>query len=680
MKPGESENTEATTDHHDESSASAPLSRSLESSFDSASLNELDEELANRDIQGIALLKQIFPEESIEQLRRLHEGRVRRTPEEYPLWRHGTPRSRLGNRIRRRLPDAVNWREQYLPHDFLRLPPVVAVRRYSNNDGLWHYELVSELEARALEHLRCLRPTSSDTQDEFYTKVIFRGEVGFGMNLVEESGHIRVHSLNQGDSGGTTFKEGPASRAGILSGDVLVGINGKALMESVSPGEGMLMHVGSSLRQSPDPVVLHLLRSGSLDRREHICEPPTIITTQSLLDTSDFLEEVPSVEVSFESEPAFPSTPFLTGSWEINPFVATLVSRNLVKRGKDDRSTSQMLNQFTERARQWEATSSFTILSNGQNFGATFVPLMGLRKALSVRIVNSFTDGEETAYTTWVYDVESGREWYAPVRYFKDFQDLRAATLPLLPCVSQLPFPKAVLSIFGSPVRKESSSEKENKCRQLESFLRSLSVVIYREALHPSMAEIAIHVQSFLGCDAVLGSFGSLCEAMGEMADNVNISYERQVRLGLKRSIQRYVYRLFLLSPLCSTVDNFISSMRAQAPRLQDIESLEAEGRSALKCRAVKELSKVQTFLDQLQEMILHGCREDFRSIAERDEYEAIHRRILGSANGDVYWDRLMREAVREQIEIEVYVPLRSIVSKWLVSGWKHEGKVTAGF
>jgi len=32
-----------------------------------------------------------------------------------------------------------------------------------------------------------------------------------------------------------------------------------------------------------------------------------------------------------------------------------------------------------------------------------------------------------------------------------------------------------------------------------------------------------------------------------------------------------------------------------------------------------------------------------------------------------------VREAVREQVEIEAYVPLRSVVSRWLVNGWRHE-------
>jgi hypothetical protein len=72
------------------------------------------------------------------------------------------------------------------------------------------------------------------------------------------------------------------------------------------------------------------------------------------------------------------------------------------------------------------------------------------------------------------YDVESGKEWYAPIRYF---QDLRAAAAPLHPSMSQIPFPKQSVSIFGSPLG-ESAGERQSKCRQLEYFLRTLCAMI----------------------------------------------------------------------------------------------------------------------------------------------------------------------------------------------------------
>jgi hypothetical protein len=99
---------------------------------------------------------------------------------------------------------------------------------------------------------------------------------------------------------------------------------------------------------------------------------------------------------------------------------------------------------------------------------------------------------------------------------------------------------------------------------------------------------------------------------------------------------------------------------------------LEAQGRTVLKARAMKDLERIQTFLDQFQDLVMEGCANDFRGIAEREEYEAIHIYLDGD-KGAANWDRLVREAVREQIEIEIYVPVRSILSRWLVNGWRHE-------
>jgi hypothetical protein len=77
----------------DEKNTSLSRSISISSDYSSASLNEFDvdhystaAENADTDIdtendmQGIALLRQIFPEESIEALRRLHRGRSKKNP------------------------------------------------------------------------------------------------------------------------------------------------------------------------------------------------------------------------------------------------------------------------------------------------------------------------------------------------------------------------------------------------------------------------------------------------------------------------------------------------------------------------------------------------------------------------------------------------------------------------
>ena len=335
----------------------------------------------------------------------------------------------------------------------------------------------------------------------------------------------------------------------------------------------------------------------------------------------------------------------------------------------------------------WEATSSFRIRRPGKGPGSeAFVPLIGVRKALCVHIVHTFLDRELPAYTLWVYDVETGKEWYAPIRYYQDFVDLRAATIRLCPSISKFPFPKQSRSLFGSPIR-ESEKDLEIKRRLLDQFLRSLLIMVYREPFHPSMAEIAIHAQTFLGNDSdayfsedevtrrIVNPIDFMEKESAGGADNEGSS---RVRLFLKRSIQLYTYRLFLLEAMRATVDQFVAHVQDSGPSLKEIEALEAQSHEILKNRVMEELGRIQAFLNQMHDTIVNGCMDDFRSIAGREDYEGIHEMISGK-KGEAYWERLVHEAVREQIEIEVYVPLRSAISRWLVSGWKHED-MEAGF
>jgi hypothetical protein len=312
-----------------------------------------------------------------------------------------------------------------------------------------------------------------------------------------------------------------------------------------------------------------------------------------------------------------------------------------------------------------------------------FIPLMGVRMALCVRILNTFIEENRTAYTIWVYDVELGREWYAPVRYLRDFQELRSATAPLCTSIYQIPFPLGGWRAFGVNEKSEPDSVRDAKCHQLESFLRRITSLVYTEPLHPSIAEIAIHVQSFLGCDSGLLQGGDsflrlqspafvnepMCEQRVEKAHSI---FQMNVRLLLKRSIQRYTYRLFLLNVMKQIVDDFVSETRANGPTLNEIEVLEAKGRTVLKERALRDLERIQGFLDQIQDLILEGCGKDFESIARRRDFFAL-RKFIDGKKGNDYLEKIFREAVREQIEIEIYVPLRSVVSRLLVNGWKHD-------
>lgn len=78
-----------------------------------------------------------------------------------------------------------------------------------------------------------------------------------------------------------------------------------------------------------------------------------------------------------------------------------------------------------------------------------------------------------------------------------------------------------------------------------------------------------------------------------------------------------------------------------------------------------------------LSDLILEGCHGDLTLISQRRDFAAI--------NDFSEIDSLLREAVREQIELEIYVPLRTTISKYLVCAFynedvemKHKMKVCA--
>ena len=305
-----------------------------------------------------------------------------------------------------------------------------------------------------------------------------------------------------------------------------------------------------------------------------------------------------------------------------------------------------------------------------------FTPFMGVRKALSVRILNFFADGQETAYTIWVYDVEIGHGWYAPVRYLRDFADLRIATVTLRPEISSIPFPSHGWFCFERITSSETDATREAKCRQLEHFLRSLCTTIYTSRLHPAVAQVAIHVQSFLGCDGNNRRDSSPCfgNAASVYVHTGSRHTEDQLcaRSLLKRSLEMYTFRVCLLDPVNKIVSHFVDTTRANGPGLEEIEIMQAQNSNTLKKRALEELRKIQEMIDQIQNLLLEGCMEDFRAIAQCEQFNSLKPFIRGK-NGESYLESLIREAVREQLEIEVYIPLRGTASRLLVNAFRHD-------
>eukprot|EP00592_Proboscia_alata_P003205 CAMPEP_0194376282 /NCGR_PEP_ID=MMETSP0174-20130528/24705_1 /TAXON_ID=216777 /ORGANISM="Proboscia alata, Strain PI-D3" /LENGTH=1046 /DNA_ID=CAMNT_0039156867 /DNA_START=85 /DNA_END=3225 /DNA_ORIENTATION=+ len=310
--------------------------------------------------------------------------------------------------------------------------------------------------------------------------------------------------------------------------------------------------------------------------------------------------------------------------------------------------------------------------ANGNLENAVFVPLAGVRKGLCVRIVNSFLDGDRTAYTIWVYDTENGVEWYAPVRYFRDFKDLRMSTLRIISSIASIPFPTMGWSgVFGSDAT-ESESAKEIRRKQLELFLRKLCGFVYVETIHPRLADVSVHLQSFLGCEESLQKDSVSPDKIAiEVDENEHDCIQSTTLSLLKRSIQRYAFRVFLLPVFDQILRQFIDAARSRAPSMDQMIALDRRSRSALKDSAHLELEKVQDFLDQLQEVILEGCMSDLIALSGRRDFSNLG--FHNKNHGIEMRDSIFNESVREQVEIEVYVPLRSIISRQLVNGYRHD-------
>jgi hypothetical protein len=668
----EAQSDAASDDEDDNSNKSVSSSLHLlqlgtsltDDSFDNTSVDLLNPVLSADDHESLALLKQIFPTSTTDELRRLHQQRLLRSSTA-ALRRHGR---------------GGDDNDEVLAAPFTSLRSSVDVRQLSPSDGFVD-ERVAAMDRQMRSRMDYEPPHA------LRTVVLHRppGRSSLGLTLTADPPPhqhvIRVYA-----------RSAAASESGPAPGDIVVGCQGRAWSDDDAPaGTSRLRHAVERLRQAATPVVLHYLPQQAYESSP-FSSTTTPSSTPALLDVTirdeSMDESVLSEEVFFVS-PTYHSTP---PAIVANPavlshaVVATLQARGLIATASQVAHTNALWAQYTERTRLWETRSCLHVhhdsprtKHNGHtNRAPVILPLVGIRPALCVRIVHSFISDEEgtsptstteSSYTIGVYDVSTGHAFYAPVRSRGDFDDLYRAVGRLdAPCIKRMDFPKrSQRTLFGSPVR-ETASVRERATRQLEGFLRSLCGLLYQSSrLSEFTAEIALHVQSFLGCDHM-----DFMEAAATAAPATSSSEDRWIRGRLKRSLQRYTYRLLLLPPLQAKVQQFVEVMRGREPVLQDMEALQAQGPQRLKQGALAELAQVKAFLDYLQELIMDAGQSDFASISQRDEYRAL-RPFLQGSQGEIYWDGLVREAVREQVEIEVYVPLRSLLSRFLVNGWRHE-------
>ena len=519
-----------------------------------------------------------------------------------------------------------------LDDDFLTIPSSVALRgcRYPDTETQ-EWKLLRSMERKVMAEYGT---TLEFGMKDIFTVSLHRHPIGgLGLTIHQREGRIYVDSLKDSFSIGCNI--------GIQPGDHILGVNGIAFVGK-EVGRSLSSFV-SMLKTFPGSLALHLRRPDD----------------DSTHNTDQYEEGDKAV---------------------YHPLAKLLCERGLLSSKEDVALVTEHIQDFTERTREWEATArlSFNPINSGLLEGARratsalspstplkrsrkssnflgeaskparslqhdFVEMVAVSKALSVRIVNQFTEEErkQTAYTIWVYDCERRTEWYAPVRYLEDFEELRLATVDLNDDVSTFPFPTTSFFV---------SRRAESQTRQLESFLRSLCSAIYKLA-HPSLPEIAIHLQSFLGCDS-----GGIRKVEASHGDPVEL---------LASAVQLYIYRIFLLKEMEKVNDDFVKKTRREIAKAEEVRHLELS-----KKRSCEIASSISGFLANLTDLLLDGCREDLYGITARDEYNDVRN---FSTNIDL--EIIFCDAIREQAEIEVYLPLRSVLSRLVVNAWRHDDR-----
>ena len=309
------------------------------------------------DLEGIALLLQIFPDLSVVELHKLHTDRLMRRqqsmddneqeqiPAEHQptstlgrrLWKEWLSKEQDSNESKTEKIPINSWRPVELPDGFLQLPSSVAVRRFNELNGKWYYLLVKRLENQVLEQHVAQEdfsgsPVQISVNEGCYSRVIHRDvKTGLGMSLCEVGGRVWVHSL-LGRDGHRWFtapsvseQGGPAMEAGVKPGHWLLGINGQALIPLPSGPNTLLRDAVSAIQYSADPVVLHL-REIVADLRHPLASKTenelldTPLSGPALLDMT-LLEQ----DSQISADEAGPPPP------RIHPFVLELDAKGLMK-------------------------------------------------------------------------------------------------------------------------------------------------------------------------------------------------------------------------------------------------------------------------------------------------------------------------------------------------------------
>ena len=508
--------------------------------------------------------------------------------------------------------------------------------------------------------------------------------VGLGLQLKEWDGNIYVNALMCHDGNIISSMEmyldimskaidnkvklnqyGPAFSAGVQPGDRILGVSGKSFCDQASTKNNNLFctlaEAVKMIADTHDPIILHIMRplDSNVSHKEQGNDGYQ--TAQERLSLSSKRAVYPKL---------------------VHPLAICLARSGIIK-FEDEIKTSQKLAVYTWRSLHWNKNSylrdlfvdegtanqndkhsahpAFQVNQSLMHELEHFSVNMSLvRQALCVRIVNAFVHGDRLAFTIWVYDVESSKDWYAPVRYFQDFKDLRAAIATLHKNVENFSFP--TFRWYHESEASLSQSFKESRCHELETFLNQLCTMFYREPMEQSnLMETALYIQTFLGCDDLLNN----------KYDDYNVDCEQEngeiqnLECSLHSAIQLYTFRIFLLPSIDTLISNFIEGVKKRISSFDKGKVVTRDSDLIEKENILLELSSIRRFYSSITRLINDGCTKDFDLIAEKTTNS-----LFTLDTKTIFID-----SVREQVEVHAFVPLRSILSKLLVYRWRYEDK-----
>jgi len=95
-----------------------------------------------------------------------------------------------------------------------------------------------------------------------------------------------------------------------------------------------------------------------------------------------------------------------------------------------------------------------------------------------------------------------------------------------------------------------------------------------------------------------------------------------------------------------------------------------SKGHGELKKSAEEQMERVRGFLERMEDLVMRGGEADLDEIRR---YYHMDKGSSSSSNINVTENKFVRFGIRKQIEVEIYVPLRSTLSKAIVNGWRFE-------